>query len=119
MTSSTLVRHVARQVGAALLSAVPLLVHAQVSSSPSSTSCNGQIIHEVRVTAMRPPFTGESAYWRRIARSVGLHHATTDTAVIRRFLALQAVHALVCKKCARTGLNPGSDRRACWTPTCG
>jgi len=90
MTSSTLVRHVARQVGAALLSAVPLLVHAQVSSSPSSTSCNGQIIHEVRVTAMRPPFTGESAYWRRIARSVGLHHATTDTAVIRRFLALQA-----------------------------
>lgn len=53
-------------------------------------SCNGRVIHAIRVSALRPPFRGEAAYWRRVARSIGLHHITTDTAVVRRFLALQA-----------------------------
>lgn len=51
--------------------------------------CDGRVIHEIRVSALRPPFSGEAAYWRRVARSIGLHHVTTDTAVVRRFLALQ------------------------------
>ena len=54
-----------------------------------TASCDGRVVHEIRVSALRPPFTGESAYWRRAARSVGLHHTTTDTAVVRRFLALE------------------------------
>ncbi len=41
------------------------------------------------MSALRPPFKGEAAYWRRAARSIGLHHTTTDTAVVRRFLALE------------------------------
>src|SRR5437762_5566246 len=52
-------------------------------------SCDGRIVHEIRVSALRPPFKGEAAYWRHIARSIGLHHTTTDTAVVRRFLALE------------------------------
>jgi hypothetical protein len=54
-----------------------------------SASCDGRVVHEIRVTTLRPPFTGEAAYWRRVARSIGLHHTTTDTAVVRRFLALE------------------------------
>src|SRR5690349_9006261 len=54
----------------------------------SSGSCDGQIIRSIHVTALRPPFTGGAAYWQRVARSFGLHHQTTDTAVVRRFLAL-------------------------------
>ena len=53
-----------------------------------SAQCDGQIVHEIRVSALRPPFTGEAKYWRRFARTFGLHHATTDTAVVRRFLAI-------------------------------
>src|SRR5438105_3945299 len=63
-------------------------VSAQVGTSKTAR-CDGQIIREIRVSALRPPFTGEGAYWRRIARSIGLHHTTTDTVVIRRFLALE------------------------------
>lgn len=55
----------------------------------ASEPCEGRVINEIRVTAMRPPFTGEAKYWRQIARSIGLHHRTTDTAVVRRFLALE------------------------------
>ena len=54
-----------------------------------SLTCDGRTISEIRVTTLRPPFTGEAAYWRRVARSLGLHHTTTDTAVVRRFLALE------------------------------
>lgn len=56
--------------------------------APTSSRCDGQVVHEIRVSALRPPFTGEAKYWRRIARTFGLHHATTDTAVVRRFLAV-------------------------------
>ncbi len=64
------------------------VAHAQTPRRQAS-SCDGRTISEIRVTALRPPFTGEAAYWRRFARTLGLHHATTDTAVVRRFLALE------------------------------
>lgn len=54
----------------------------------AASPCDGRVVREIRVTALRPPFTGEAKYWRRIARSVGLHHTTTDTIVVRRFLAI-------------------------------
>lgn len=74
--------------------ALPLLVaaaHLAVAqdTSPSGRGCDGRVVHEIRVSALRPPFKGEAAYWRRLAHSVGLHHTTTDTAVVRRFLALE------------------------------
>src|SRR5689334_3889795 len=51
--------------------------------------CDGLVIHAIEVDAKRPPFEGHSALWRRAAHAVGLHHTTTDTAVVRRFLTLR------------------------------
>jgi len=84
--------------GKSLISAIApafaiFLASASVASAqagPRATEqCEGRTINEIRVTALRPPFTGEAKYWRQIARSIGLHHRTTDTAVVRRFLALE------------------------------
>jgi hypothetical protein len=61
---------------------------AQVTPRAAS-ECEGRVIDEIRVNALRPPFTGEAKYWRQVARTLGLHHRTTDTAVVRRFLALE------------------------------
>lgn len=72
--------------------ALPLLAAAPAraqTKSPPPMRCDGQRISGIHVSSLRPPFTGEAAYWRRIAHSLGLHHATTDTVVVRRFLALQ------------------------------
>jgi hypothetical protein len=63
---------------------------AAAQDSTASVGCDGKTIHAIRVSALRPPFKGEGAYWRRVARSIGLHHTTTDTVIIRRFLALES-----------------------------
>ena len=52
-------------------------------------SCNGQTVSSIDVDARRPSFGGAGARWRRIARSLGLHHTTTREDVVRRFLALE------------------------------
>src|SRR5690349_11747714 len=62
---------------------------ARAQDSVTTVSCDGRIVHKIRVDAHRPPFKGETAYWRRVAHKIGLHHTTTDTVIIRRFLALQ------------------------------
>lgn len=61
---------------------------APAQARASSSVCDGRLVREIHVSALRPPFTGEARYWRRFARALGLHHATTDTAVVRRFLAV-------------------------------
>ena len=63
---------------------------AAAQARPDSRRCDGRVVHEIRVSALRPPFTGEAQYWHRFAHGLGLHHATTDTAVIRRFLAVES-----------------------------
>ena len=76
-------------VGAvALLVASAYAASAQVRPRAPS-QCEGRVIDEIRVTTLRPPFTGEAKYWRHVARAMGLHHRTTDSAVVRRFLALE------------------------------
>jgi hypothetical protein len=60
----------------------------------ASQRCDGRVVREIRVAARRPPFTGEAKYWRQLARTFGFHHHTTDTAVVRRFLAIDT--GLVC-----------------------
>src|SRR5919197_716170 len=60
------------------------------ASARGAGSCDGRVVHEIRVSTLRPSFKGQAAYWRRAARSIGLHHTTTDTAVVRRFLALES-----------------------------
>ena len=54
-----------------------------------NTSCNGQTVTEVDVDPRRPSFGGASARWRRLARSLGLHHRTTRDEVVRRFVLLE------------------------------
>jgi len=71
-----------------LLAVAPAQAQAQAKPIPNS-HCDGQRISGIHVSTLRPPFSGEAAYWRRVAHSLGLHHATTDTVVVRRFLALQ------------------------------
>src|SRR6184192_707948 len=75
------------------VAAVPLLGASSFAVAQARTrgggSCDGRVVHEIRVSALRPTFKGEAAYWRRAARSIGLHHTTTDSAVVRRFLALE------------------------------
>src|SRR5690349_20372278 len=69
------------------IAATGTVAQAQRGTRPSG-SCDGRIVRSIHVTALRPPFTGGAAYWQRVARSFGLHHQTTDTSVVRRFLAL-------------------------------
>jgi hypothetical protein len=52
-------------------------------------SCEGRIVSAIEVNARRPPFKGEMAIWRRIARSVGLHNTSTRPEVVRRFVTLE------------------------------
>ena len=87
MTVTSPVSAIARALALLLTGAGAAI--AQAGSRPVG-QCEGRVIDEIRVTAMRPPFSGEARYWRQIARSIGLHHRTTDTAVVRRFLALES-----------------------------
>jgi hypothetical protein len=74
-----------------LLCAIALDARAQAAPprDAATTSCDGRAIRAINVNPQRPPFQGSAAYWRRFARLFGLHHATTDSAVVRRFLALR------------------------------
>src|SRR5437867_84984 len=77
---------------AALLLLCVIALDARAQAAPrdaAMTSCDGRVIRAINVNPQRPPFQGSAAYWRRFARLFGLHHATTDSAVVRRFLALR------------------------------
>jgi hypothetical protein len=50
--------------------------------------CEGLIVDSIEVTTNRPEFKGPAAWWRRLARSVGLHHTTTSEGLVRRFVSL-------------------------------
>jgi hypothetical protein len=54
-----------------------------------SVACDGDTVRAIVVRSQRPPFRGHMALWRRIARSLGLHHATTRENVVRRFVTLE------------------------------
>lgn len=60
---------------------------AQVDSARVA-SCEGQLVRRVDVAPQRPEFRGHMARWRRVARALGLHHATTKPAIVRRFVSL-------------------------------
>lgn len=62
--------------------------NAQIPSAPG-TSCNGLRVSSIVVNAKRPDFGGRSAYWHTLAHGVGLHHTTTDPAVVEHLLALE------------------------------
>jgi hypothetical protein len=59
-----------------------------IDSTAPAVPCNGDTVRAIVIRSERPPFRGHMRIWRRIARSVGLHHATTRDGVIRRFVTL-------------------------------
>jgi hypothetical protein len=60
-----------------------------VTQEPSDTlPCEGLRVTGVEVEAGRPEFRGVFAWWRKLARAFGLHHETTEPALIRRFVTL-------------------------------
>ena len=56
------------------------------------SSCEGLQVTGVSVRPRRPEFRGTLARWRRIARALGFHHATTRPGVVRRFVTLGPGH---------------------------
>ena len=65
-------------------------LRAQATPPPDTTmACEGAAVSSVEVRTDRPQFRGPAAWWRRIARSVGLHHTTTSDGLIRRFISLE------------------------------
>jgi hypothetical protein len=56
--------------------------------TPASAQCDGQIVSAIAIVPRDPSFIRFPRLLRPIARSVGLHHTTTKTDVIRRFLLL-------------------------------
>jgi hypothetical protein len=53
-----------------------------------AAGCDGRIVSRIEVLAAPPPFAGTAKKWQALARTVGLHHATTRPRVIEAFLAL-------------------------------
>ena len=70
----------------ALIAVLPFALAAQ--SDTTSIACTGQIVSRVDVSAAPPPFGGYAKKWQAIAHTVGLHHATTRTNVVRAFISL-------------------------------
>jgi len=72
--------------GAAVGVVTPSMASAQAADS--TTRCDGLSVQRVDVQTDRPKFRGPLAWWRRIARGFGLHHATTNEGLVRRFVSL-------------------------------
>lgn len=51
-------------------------------------ACEGAPVSVVQVETNRPQFSGMRAWWRKIARALGLHHETTAPGIVRRFVTL-------------------------------
>ena len=70
--------------------AFALLVPAGAASAQADSTfrCDGLTVDSVKVRTNRPPFRGAIGLWRRLARSLGLHHETTSPGLVRRFVSL-------------------------------
>lgn len=51
-------------------------------------ACDGMGVRSISVEAAKPEFRGASGWWRKFARSLGMHHHTTNEGVVRRFVSL-------------------------------
>lgn len=82
-----------RARGRALLLVGALIVlHPATATAQRSDTvavCNGRLVRTVEVNAERPQFRGLLAWWRKFARALGLHHETTASGLIRRFVTLE------------------------------
>jgi len=77
-----------RHILLALFSLLPTSV-LSAQAADTTTLCDGYAVHSVDVETTRPQFRGALAWWRKVARSVGLHHETTSEGLVRRFVSLE------------------------------
>jgi hypothetical protein len=59
-----------------------------MQNSDTTTTCDGATVLSVAVDTRRPHFRGALAWWRKVARAIGLHHETTNRGLVRRFVSL-------------------------------
>ncbi len=52
-------------------------------------TCKGEIVSRVDIQPSPPPFGGAAKKWQAVARSMGLHHATTRPDVVSAYLSLR------------------------------
>src|SRR5687767_9760394 len=57
-------------------------------STDTLLACDGMGVRTISVETAKPEFRGASNWWRKFARSLGLHHHTTNEGVVRRFVSL-------------------------------
>jgi hypothetical protein len=86
-TGPNRVRAMAFLVAAAVAAVFPSRVPAQ-DTLAAQLQCEGLNVTEIDIDANRPEFRGALAWWRKFARGLGLHHETTEPALIRRFVTL-------------------------------
>jgi hypothetical protein len=67
----------------------PALMKPLSAQGDDAQTCDGALVSGITVTTDRPEFKGASAWWRKFARSVGLHHVTTSEGLVRRFVSLE------------------------------
>lgn len=55
----------------------------------STVRCDGMTVQHIGVETNRPAFKGALGWWRKLARSLGMHHQTTASGLVRRFVSLE------------------------------
>jgi hypothetical protein len=58
------------------------------AATAAPSSCDELTVTSIDIQPGRPPFEGSASRWRHLARTVGLHHATTRAGVIDAFVLL-------------------------------
>lgn len=66
----------------------PSVTKPPAAQQATTGQCEGLPVRTVTVLTGRPEFRGPAAWWRRFARSIGLHHTTTTDGLVRRFVSL-------------------------------
>lgn len=65
-----------------------LLLAVGRAEARAQAPCEGVPVSSIQVETHRPRFSGVLAWWRRLARALGLHHDTTSPGLVRRFVTL-------------------------------
>ena len=78
-------------LAAVILSNVSPAMAQEIDRAPPpvpAPTCEGLLVDSVSIDVERPAFRGLLGWWRKLARSVGLHHQSTAPGLIRRFVSL-------------------------------
>lgn len=73
---------------AALALSIALAPSVSAQGVDTLEACDGMGVRSLSVATAKPEFRGAAGMWRKFARALGLHHHTTNTGVVRRFVSL-------------------------------